>query len=76
MKHLQIGDVYWTISGMVIYSAKVNAIAIQPDGEIIYNWMHRQSNVYASEKDAIDALEKQAYALIDKLKNDLKKGKE
>jgi len=74
MKHLQIGDVFYVISGLAITEYKVKAITLQPDGEIVYNWIHRQSNVYTTKEDVINALDKKFDAMMNKINNELKGG--
>ena len=73
-KHLQIGDVFYTIDGLKVYCFKVRAIALQPDDEILYNWKYRASDVYTNLNDVVDALQKQSDAMIEKIKSDLKGG--
>lgn len=73
-KHLQIGDVFYIIDGVVVFVKKVRAIALEPDDTIVYNWKYRTERIYTNLNDVINALQEQHDALINRLKNDLKGG--
>ena len=73
-KHLQIGDVFYAIDGVMVYCEKVRAIALEPDDTIIYNWKYRENRIYKSLNEVINALQEQHDALINRLKDDLKGG--
>ena len=71
-KHLQIGDEFYVIDGLKVYTKKVLAIALEPDNTIIYNWKYRADRIYVNLDDVIIALQEQSDAMIEKLKKDLK----
>ena len=56
MKHLQIGDIFFTIDCYKVLCHKVRAIALQPDGSIIYNWKHREDEIFLNLNDVETAL--------------------
>ena len=74
MKHLQIGDIFYVIYGITISEYKVNAIALQADDEIVYNWCYRHHSIYTNKEDAIKAVDEKFDALMNKINNDLKGG--
>lgn len=74
IKHLQIGDEFYVIDGLKVYTKKVYAIALEPDNTIIYNWKYRTDRIYTNLDDIIIALQEQSDAMIEKLKKDLKGG--
>lgn len=74
MKHLQINDEFYTLKGLAICQHRVLSIALQPDGEIVYNWVYRHSDVMLSYVDAVKAINEHCRALMNKLNNDLKGG--
>ena len=74
IKHLQIGDVFYVIDGLKVHREKVHAIALEPNGAIVYNWKYSRKSIYTNLNDVVDALQKQSDAMIEKIKSDLKGG--
>lgn len=76
IKHLQIGDVFFTIEGFKVCCQKVRAIALQPDNSIIYNWKHREDEIFLNLSDVEKALNKYMNDTLEKALNDATKGGE
>ena len=73
-KHLQIGDTFYVVKGLAIWQITIKAIALQPDGEIVYNWCYRQSDIKLLYEDAIRQINADCQSIMNKLNNDLKGG--
>lgn len=64
IKHLQIGDTFYNVVGLCITKHQVEAIAIQPDNSIVYNWKYRSDSIHTNITDASNEIQSNMDAMI------------